>query len=72
VKLTWLENNDLRNLKGVIPVADGVSYECVYQNYKDGKWLPIENPSAPMIQFSGYGKPLTKDQLNRLSQPMGR
>ncbi len=70
VKLTWLENNELRNLKGVIPVVEGVSYDCVYQNYKDGKWFPIDSPPPPMIQYSGYGKPLTKEQLKRMAVPM--
>jgi hypothetical protein len=72
VKLTWLENNELRNLKGVIPVVDGLSYECAYQNYKEGKWVPIENPPAPVLQYVGYGKPLTKEQLKKMAQPMGR
>jgi hypothetical protein len=72
VKLTWLENNELRNLKGVIPVADGVTYDCVYQNYKDGKWIPIENPQAPIMQYVGYGKPLSKEQLGKMAQPMGK
>ena len=72
VKLTWLENNELKNLKGVIPVVEGVEYDCVYQDYKNGKWLPIQNPPSPMVQYSGYGKPLTKDQLKKLAHPMGR
>jgi hypothetical protein len=72
VRLTWLENNELQNLKGVIPVAEGVTYDCVYQDYKNGKWLPIENPPSPMIQYSGFGKPLTKEQLKKLAQHMGK
>ncbi len=72
VKLTWLDKGELRNLKGVIPVAEEVFYDCVYQNYKDGKWFPITNPPSPMIQYSGYGKPLTKEQLKKLAQPMGK
>ena len=71
LKLTWLENNTLKNVKGVIPVLDGVAYDCAYQNYKDGKWLPIENPPAPLVHYAGYGTPLTKEQLKKLAQPMG-
>ena len=33
LNLTWLENNELKNLKGVIPVVDGVTYDCVYQDF---------------------------------------
>jgi predicted CXXCH cytochrome family protein len=72
LKLTWLENNELKNVKGVIPVADGVTYDCVYQDFRDGKWIPIENPPAPMIHYAGYGSPLSKDQLKKLAIPMGK
>lgn len=72
VTLTWLENNELKNLKGVIPVVEGVDYDCVYQDYQNGKWIPIDNPSSPMVQYIGYGKPLSKEQLKKLAQPMGK
>ena len=72
LKLTWLENNELKNVKGVVPVVDGVMYECVYQDYKDGKWIPIENPPQPMIHYAGYGSPLSKEQLRKLAMPMGK
>ncbi|MFC1726691.1 hypothetical protein ACFL4T_13800 [candidate division KSB1 bacterium] len=68
VTLTWLENEKVQNLKGVIPVVDGVKYNLVYQNYHDGKWIPIENPSAPLIHYVGFGKPLTKEQLDKLGK----
>ena len=72
VTLTWLENNELKNLKGVIPVVEGVDYDCVYQDYQNGKWIPIDNPSSPMVQYIGYGKPLSNEQLRKLSMPMGK
>jgi hypothetical protein len=72
LKLTWLENNALKNVKGVIPVAEGVTYECVYQDYKNGKWIPIENAPAPLVHYTGYGTPLTKEQLNKMAQPRGK
>lgn len=72
LKLTWLENNELKNVKGVIPVVDGVTYDCVYQDFKNEKWIPIENPPAPMVHYAGYGTPLTKEQLKKLAQPMGK
>jgi hypothetical protein len=72
VKLTWFENNKVANLKGVIPVVDGVKYECVYQNFDNGKWIPIENPPAPMVHYAAYGTPLSKEQLGKLAMPMGK
>ena len=68
LKLTWLENGKLKNLKGVIPVVKGVEYECAYQDLKDGKWVPLKNPANPVVQYAAYGKPLTKDQLETLAE----
>ncbi|MFZ6017799.1 MAG: hypothetical protein ACOYU0_09455 [Nitrospirota bacterium] len=72
LSLTWFENGNLKHLRGVIPVVSGVTYESVYQNYKDGKWIPIEKPPVPRLQYAGFGDPLSKEQLNKLSQPMGK
>jgi len=72
LNLTWLEKGELKHVMGVIPVMDGVTYDSVYQNYQEGKWIPIENPAAPVVHYSSFGKPLTKEQLNKLSMPMGK
>ena len=68
IRLTWLENGKAANLKGVIPVVDEVDYECVYQDLQQGKWVPIKNPERPVRQYAAFGKPLTKDQLEKLSK----
>ena len=70
--MTWLENKELKQAKGVIPVVDGVTYDFVYHDYQNGKWIPIENPPAPVLQYAGYGTPLSKEQLNKLALPMGK
>jgi len=72
IKLTWLENGELKNVKGVVPVGDGVEYECAYQNFVNGKWVPIENAPQPIVHYAGYGSPLSKDQLRKLATPMGK
>jgi len=72
LRLIWLENGNVKNVKGVIPVVKGVTYDAVYQNYKDGKWIPIANPLAPVVHYAAYGEPLSKDQLKKLSLPMGK
>ena len=71
VIMTWLENGNVQNLKGIVPVVKGVTYESVYQTYKEGKWIPIENPPSPVLQYVGYGEPLSIDQLKKMSIPMG-
>jgi hypothetical protein len=66
VTLTWFEDGKVQNLKGVIPVVKGVDYKCVYQNLEENKWIPIDNPSDPLIQYPAFGKPLSKNQLDQL------
>jgi hypothetical protein len=68
LRLTWLEDGKVKNLKGVIPVVKGVEYECVYQDLRDGKWVPLKNPAKPVEQSAAFGQPLTKDQLEALSE----
>ena len=72
LSLTWLENGNVINIKGVIPVVNGVTYEAVYQNYKEGKWIPIEHPQSPKMQYAAFGEPLSAEQLKKLSMPMGK
>jgi hypothetical protein len=72
LSLTWLEDGNVKNLKGVIPVVNGVTYEAVYQNYKEGKWIPIENPPPPKMQYAAFGEPLSSEQLKKMSMPMGK
>jgi hypothetical protein len=69
VELLWLENGKMTNLKGVIPVAEEVDYQCVYQDYQDEKWVPIDNPATPVRQYAAFGKPLTAEQLAKLVKP---
>jgi len=66
IRLTWLENGTVVNQKGVIPVVDGVDYSCSYQHYVDGKWIPVENPMKPLVQYAAFGDPLTADQLKKM------
>ena len=53
-------------------MVGGVNYNMVYQDYRNGEWIPIQNPAKPKIQYVGYGTPLTKEQLNKLSKPVAK
>jgi len=66
ITLTWLENGKVQNLKGVIPVADGVNYQCIYQDREEDKWVPVENPDEPVIHYPAFGEPLSKEQIENL------
>jgi hypothetical protein len=67
VKLLWLKEGKVANLKGVIPVAARVDYPCVYQNYVDEKWIPIDNPLPPIVQYAAFGEPLSAEQLRKMA-----
>ena len=66
IDLTWIENDKVEQVKGVIPVVEGVQYNSVFQDFKDGKWTPISNPEDPKVQYVGFGSPLSKEQLDNL------
>jgi hypothetical protein len=66
IRLTWLDDGKVNNLKGAIPILDSVEYSCVYQNFVDGKWIPIANPMKPLRHYAAFGKPLTGEQLQKL------
>lgn len=68
LKLTWLEEGKVVNLKGVIPVVKEVKYDCAYLDLKDGKWEAVKSPLQPVVQFAAFGEPLSKGQLESLTQ----
>ena len=66
VTLTWFEDGKVNNLKGIIPVVDGVDYKCVYLDRKEGEWIPIKDPAKPVYQYVAFSEPLSKKQLESL------
>lgn len=69
-KLTWWENNGLKNSSGVIPVLEGFKWNLVYLDWVDSNWVPLQNPEEPVISYSGYCTPLTKEQFRKLNIPI--
>ncbi len=67
--LTWMEQGKIRYTTGVIPVADGVQWNIVFQDRRDDAWVPIESAPDPGIHYAGFGSPLSKEQMERLSSP---
>jgi hypothetical protein len=62
----------VQHARGVIPVAEGARYELVFQDYRDGEWSVIDDPTEPPIQYVGFGKPLSDAQLEAMAQPRPR
>ena len=66
--VVW-ENGELKTAGGVIPVLDGFNWNFVFLNYEKGKWIPAEKPAAPLLNYSGYSSPITKEQFEKLMAP---
>ena len=65
--LSSFEGGELRTATGVIPVSDPASWRIAWLGREAGRWVPIARPLAPMVAFSGYSSPLTRDQIARLT-----
>lgn len=67
-RLTRWENNEMKGAEGVIPVLEGFNWNLVYLNWIDSSWTRIENPPEPLLNYSGYCTPITKQQFLKLTK----
>lgn len=63
------QNGEIKNAQGVVPVLEGQNWNFVFLNFENGKWTPIQNPAPPLLNYSGYCRPLTREQLDKLEKP---
>ncbi|HEX8926501.1 MAG TPA: hypothetical protein VF786_11955 [Terriglobales bacterium] len=63
---------ELINAKGIVPVVEGFEWNLPFLNYENGKWLQIETPAKPLLNYAGYAKPLTKEQLAKMAKERSR
>ncbi len=68
-RLGWSEKGEFDNARGVFPVLEGMRWVLPFFNREGDRWVPIDNPAEPIIQYSGYCTPLTMDQLKKLEKP---
>lgn len=71
VQLTWFENQELKSVKGVVPVVDG-KLDLMYLDYKDGKWIPLKDAPTALVQLAPYGQSITPEQLEKLLRTTGK
>jgi hypothetical protein len=64
--LSRFERGELTTAAGVIPVVDPAAWKLAFLGREGGKWVPLANPQPPIIAFSGFSSPLTKEQLASL------
>lgn len=62
----------LENVKGIVPVLEGLNWNFVFLDYDQGRWTPLVKPEPPLINYAGYCSPLTRAQLDKLDKPQGR
>lgn len=66
------DSPELVNAKGVVPVVEGLEWGFPFLNYEKGQWVEIEDAAKPLLNYAGYSKPITKEQLEKLVQPRSR
>jgi hypothetical protein len=66
--VAW-QNGELKTAGGIIPVLDGFRWDFVFLNYEKGQWLPAEKAASPLLNYSGYSSPITKEQFDKLAAP---
>ena len=63
------QGGELKTAGGIVPVLDGYNWNFVFLNYSKGQWVPVEKPAAPLLNYSGYSSPITKEQFEKLAAP---
>lgn len=66
LKMVKWEKGKMRNVEGVIPVLDGMKWDLVFLDRKDTTWIPLTNPAEPLMNYSGYCTPITKEQFGKI------
>lgn len=62
------ENGKINAVQGIVPVLKDWDWNFVFFNYENGTWLPIDNPAEPLVNYSGYCAPLTREQFLKLGE----
>jgi hypothetical protein len=68
-RLAIWDKTQLKNRGGVVPIVEGYNWDLPFLNYVQGQWISAEKPAPPVINYSGYAKPITREQLEKLAQP---
>ena len=49
-----------------MPVVDPSAWKLAFLGREQGRWIPLTSPRPPIVSFSGFASPLTKEQLAEL------
>ncbi len=65
-KLLEWKDGEMKSYQGFVPVLSGMNWDLVFLDYKDGKWVALEDPDEPLFNYAGYCSPLTQEQFEKL------
>ena len=65
--LSW-RDGDAVSPEGVVPVIEGMKWNLTFLGRASDQWNPLEKPEPPLINFSGYCAPLSREQLGKLER----
>ncbi len=72
LKLVTWEKKAIKNVEGIVPVLEGMTWRIVPLTFDGTTWTPIPNPEQPIVHYSGYCTPLSAEQFARLRVPQGK
>jgi hypothetical protein len=63
--VTW-ESGKLRSVAGIVPVLEGFEWNFPFLDRANGSWESIPGAARPVLNYSGYSKPISREQFARL------
>ena len=67
VPFMW-KDGEASSVRGVIPVVEGMKWNLAFLGRDGDRWVPLADPAEPLVNFSGYCTPLSREQLARLER----
>jgi hypothetical protein len=71
VPIATFEDGKVIFWDGIIPTKAGLIENLFLDKDSEGNWIPLENATDPLIQFSCYGTELTDEQMQKLQMSFG-
>jgi hypothetical protein len=71
-RLVEWKNGAISNVKGVIPVLDGMNWGLVFLGKENDQWMPLQKPDPALLNYSGYSSPITEEQFKKLAAKPGK
>ena len=67
--ISSFRGGELTTAAGVIPVAEGMTWRVAFLDRDGERWVPLADAAPPLVNFSLFCSPLTREQLAKLERP---